>query len=109
MQGVNIHDKHVESIVRQMFSRVRIKDTGDTNYLSGQIVDKLDVEDTNKNMKSKSKKPATYENLVLGITRVALSAGSFLSAASFQETTGVLIDAATTGRTDPLRGVFKLR
>ncbi len=105
MQGVNIHDKHVESIVVQMFSRVRIKDLGDTNYLSGQVVDKLSVEETNKKTKLKNKKIATYENLVLGITRVALSASSFLSAASFQETTGVLIDAATTGRVDPLRGL----
>lgn len=105
MQGVNIHDKHVESIVRQMFSRVRITDSGSTNYLSGQIIDKLDVEETNKKIKLKNKQVATFEHLVLGITRVALSAGSFLSAASFQETTGVLIDAATTGRVDPLRGL----
>ncbi len=105
MQGVNIHDKHIELIVRQMFSRVRIKDPGDTNYLSGQIIEKIDVEEANKKIKSKNGKPATFENLILGITRVALSAGSFLSAASFQETTNVLIEAATTGQIDPLRGL----
>lgn len=105
MQGVGIHDKHVELIVRQMFSRIRIKDSGDTSYLSGQIIEKLDAEETNRKIKAKDGKVATFENLVLGITRVALSAGSFLSAASFQETTGVLIEAATTGKIDPLRGL----
>jgi DNA-directed RNA polymerase subunit beta' len=104
LQGVGIHDKHIELIVRQMFSRVRITDAANTNYLAGQVVDRLDVEDTNSKI-TKSSGKAEYEDLVLGITRVALSASSFLSAASFQETTSVLIDAATTGKIDPLRGL----
>jgi DNA-directed RNA polymerase subunit beta' len=86
-----------------MFSRVRILDPGDTNFLAGQIVDYLSLQEEIEKLGS-GKKPR-YEQILLGITRVALNTNSFLSAASFQETTGVLIEAATAGKIDPLRGI----
>jgi len=100
-QGAIIHDKHLEVIVRQMFSRVRIKDEGDSPFYSGEMVELSRVLEEN----SKLKKPATFQQLLLGITRVALATDSFLSAASFQETSRVLIKTATEGREDKLRGL----
>ena len=100
-QGAIIHDKHLEVIVRQMFSRVRIKDEGDGPFYGGEIAELSRVLEENK----KLKKPATFQPLLLGITRVALSSDSFLSAASFQETSRVLIRTATEGREDKLRGL----
>ncbi len=104
-QGQNINDKHVELIIRQMFSRVRILDPGDGEFLTGQIVPQLAVEEENQKLKAKGKKDIKYEELILGISKVALSTDSFLSAASFQETTGVLIEAATSGKIDHLKGL----
>lgn len=106
-QGQTINDKHLEIIVRKMFSKVRISDAGDTNFLPGEIADKGEVDYENERlstMKGK-KKTATYEQLLLGITRVALATESWLSGASFQETIRVLVDAATTRRIDMLQGL----
>jgi DNA-directed RNA polymerase subunit beta' len=100
-QGAIIHDKHLEVIIRQMFSRVRIKDEGDSPFYGGEIVELSRVLEEN----SKLQKPATFQLLLLGITRVALATDSFLSAASFQETSRVLIKTATEGREDRLRGL----
>ncbi len=105
LQGAPIHDKHIEVIVRQMFSRVRVKDSGDTDFSGGEILEKREFRKTNINMIRAGKKPATAYQLLLGITRVALSTSSFLSAASFQETARVLIDAAVRGKRDELRGL----
>jgi DNA-directed RNA polymerase subunit beta' len=102
-QGQTINDKHVELIIKQMFSRVRILNPEDSDFLPGQIVSR--IEEKNKDRKKKGKKPITFEDLILGISRVALSTDSFLSAASFQETTNVLIEAATSGKIDHLRGL----
>ncbi|OQA03281.1 MAG: DNA-directed RNA polymerase subunit beta' [bacterium ADurb.Bin400] len=104
-QGQDINDKHLEVIVRMMLSKVRITNPGDTEYLAGQIVHRLDIDIKNENLKSEGKKTATYEDIVMGITRVALKTDSWLSAASFQETTSVLIDAAVSGKVDPLMGL----
>jgi DNA-directed RNA polymerase subunit beta' len=103
-QGVSIHDKHVEIVVRQMFSRVKIKDFGDTSFNQGEIVEKTRVIEENKNLK-KTEKPAVYEQVLLGISKVALSTDSFLSSASFQETSRILIHAALEGKEDHLRGL----
>ncbi|MDP3771906.1 MAG: DNA-directed RNA polymerase subunit beta' [bacterium] len=105
LQGAPIHDKHVETIVRQMFSRVRIKDTGETSFSSGEVVEKRDFRTENRAAIRAGKKPATAVQLLLGISRVALSTSSFLSAASFQETARVLIEASIRGRRDELRGL----
>ncbi len=105
MEGAPIHDKHIEIIARQMFSRVRIKDPGDTDLSSGEVTEKREFRKANIEMMRAGKKPATAFQLLLGITRVALSTSSFLSAASFQETARVLIDAAIRGKTDELRGL----
>lgn len=104
-QGQTINDKHIEMIVRSMFSKGKIKDPGESDYLTGQIVDILEIERENAALKAANKKPITYEDQVMGITRVALKTASFLSAASFQETTSVLIDAATRGAIDRLQGL----
>ncbi len=104
-QGQSINDKHLECIVRQMFLRIRIKTSGDSNFLSGEIIDKFRFDSVNQTLKKAGKKPATGELLLLGITRAALNTESFLSAASFQETTRELIKAATTGKIDELRGL----
>ena len=103
--GEGINDKHVELIVKQMFSRVRIDDSGDTDLLPGDIVEKRTVLETNEVVKNGGGKPAIFGQLLLGITKVALSTESFLSAASFQETARVLIDAAIGGKDDALRGL----
>ena len=104
-QGQEINDKHVEVIVRQMFSKVQVIDEGGTDLVPGQMIDRIEMEKINKDMKLEKKKPATGKDIVLGITRVALKTGSFLSAASFQETTNVLIEAATRGAVDKLQGL----
>jgi len=104
-QGGGLNDKHIEIIIHQMFSRVRVKDVGNTNLLAGAIMEKDIVLEENEKAKKNGKKPPTYQPLILGITKVALSTESFLSAASFQETVRILIKAATEGRIDPLRGL----
>jgi len=104
-QGQKLNDKHIEIIIRQMFSRVLVVDSGDTNLLPGEIVEKAEFDDENDRIKSEKGKEATYEDLFLGITRVSLSTQSFLSAASFQETARVLINAAVSGKIDPLHGL----
>ncbi len=103
--GEGINDKHVELIVKQMFSRVRVNDPGDTELLPGDIIEKRTLLETNEMAKEGGGKPATFDQLLLGITKVALSTESFLSAASFQETARVLIDAAVAGKEDTLRGL----
>ncbi len=105
LQGVKINDKHIEVIVRQMLKRVRITDPGDTDFLIGEHVEKVIFEDINTRLLQEGKKPAEAEPLLLGITKASLSTQSFISAASFQETTKVLTDAATAGKTDRLQGL----
>ena len=104
-QGQNIADKHLEVIVRQMFSRVQIEDAGDSEFVTGDIVGKVNVLDTNEVLAKAGKKLVEYSQLLLGITKASLSTESFLSAASFQDTTRVLIAAATSGKVDHLRGL----
>lgn len=104
-QGQNIADKHLEIIVRAMFSRVQIEDAGDSEFVTGDVVSKLAVVEANEELTSKGKEPAKYNQLLLGITKASLSTDSFLSAASFQDTTRVLISAATSGRVDKLYGL----
>lgn len=104
-QGQNIADKHLEIIVRQMFSRVQIEDAGDSEFVTGDIVSKLAVVETNETLAAAKKKPAVFNQLLLGITKASLSTDSFLSAASFQDTTRVLISAATSGKVDKLFGL----
>jgi DNA-directed RNA polymerase subunit beta' len=105
VHGESIHDKHVEIIIRQMFSRVKIKDVGATTFSEGQVVEKAIFNEENRKARENSAKPSTGIQLLLGITKVALSTNSFLSAASFQETARVLINTATEGRIDRLRGL----
>ena len=105
-QGVEIHDKHIELIIRQMLKKVRVDNAGGTELLPGQLVDKLVLDRENKKIKKlKSKEQATWEPLILGITKASLATESFLSAASFQETTKVLTDAAIEGKVDRLLGL----
>ncbi|MFH0833809.1 MAG: DNA-directed RNA polymerase subunit beta' [Patescibacteria group bacterium] len=104
-QGQSINDKHVEVIVRQMFSKVRIVDTGDSEFLPGEVTDSVKLKKTNAALVANSKKPATAENLLLGLTRVSLHTDSWLSAASFQETIRVLVEASTTKKLDILHGL----
>jgi len=103
-QGQRLNDKHIEIIIRQMFSRVYVKDAGDTDLLEGEIIEKADFIEANEKLKASQKK-AIAEEVLLGISRVALTTGSFLSAASFQETARVLINAALTVRPDKLEGL----
>jgi len=105
LQGVVINDKHIEVIVRQMLKKVEIKDPGDSKYLSGEIIDKNELEEDNKNLIKDKKKIAIGERILLGITKASLQTNSFISAASFQETTRVLTDAAIKGKVDKLRGL----
>ncbi|MBR5468734.1 MAG: DNA-directed RNA polymerase subunit beta', partial [Firmicutes bacterium] len=105
LQGVEINDKHVEVIVRQMLKRVKIEENGDTNFLPGSLVDWLDFENTNERMIEEGKEPAKGSRVLLGITKASLATESFLSAASFQETTRVLTEAAIKGKVDPLIGL----
>jgi len=104
-QGVTINDKHVEVIIRQMLRRVRVVENGDTTYLPGQLVDRIEFEERNKEIVEANGEPATAEPVVLGITRAALTTDSFLSAASFQHTISVLAEAAVEGRMDDLVGL----
>jgi DNA-directed RNA polymerase subunit beta' len=104
-QGQNIADKHLEIIVRQMFSRVQIEESGDTEFVTGDIVSKLAVVEANEQLVAQGKQPAKFTQLLLGITKASLSTDSFLSAASFQDTTRVLIAAATSGKVDKLYGL----
>ncbi|MDR2903588.1 MAG: DNA-directed RNA polymerase subunit beta' [Clostridiales bacterium] len=105
LQGVDINDKHIEVIVRQMLKRVKIEENGDTEFLPGSLVDWLDFEETNEMLQSQGLEPATGSRVLLGITKASLATDSFLSAASFQETTRVLTEAAIKGKTDPLLGL----
>lgn len=105
LQGVNINDKHIEVIVRQMLRWVKIKDVGDTDFLIEEQVDRFRFEDENRRVIEKGGRPATAEPMLLGITKASLSTDSFISAASFQETTRVLTEAAVSGRVDYLRGL----
>jgi DNA-directed RNA polymerase subunit beta' len=104
-QGHEISPKHLEILVRQMFSRVQIVEPGDTEFVSGDIVSKAAVIAANKELEAAGKATATYTNLLLGITKVSIFSDSFLSAASFQDTTRVLINAAINGRVDHLKGL----
>jgi DNA-directed RNA polymerase subunit beta' len=104
-QGVEIHDKHIELIVRQMLKKVRVDSAGDTELLPGQLVDKVVLEKENARVKKEKSEQATWEPLILGITKASLATESFLSAASFQETTKVLTDAAIEGKVDNLLGL----
>jgi DNA-directed RNA polymerase subunit beta' len=104
-QGVSIHDKHVELIVRQMTNRVRITSTGDSEYLPGEIIDRLKFQNMNDNLIAAGKRPATGRPILLGITKAALNTDSFLSAASFQHTINVLAQAAIEGKRDELYGL----
>ena len=105
LQGVDINDKHIEVIVRQMLKKVRVEEAGDTEFLPGTNVDRLVFEDVNEEMEKEGKTPATGEQIMLGITKASLATNSFLSAASFQETTKVLTEAAIKGKIDPLVGL----
>jgi DNA-directed RNA polymerase subunit beta' len=105
LQGVNINDKHIEVIVRQMLKKVRIEDPGDTSFLMGQQVDKMVFIEENRSVSKKKGKPASAIPILLGITKASLNTESFISAASFQETTRVLTDAAASGKMDFLRGL----
>ncbi len=105
LQGVRINDKHIEVIVRQMMRRVKILNVGDTDFVTEEQVDRIKFEQTNKAVIEKGGKPATAEPLILGITKASLSTDSFISAASFQETTKVLTDASVAGAVDDLRGL----
>ena len=104
-QGVDINDKHIEVIGRQMLKRVRVEDNGDTGLFAGSLVDINELEEENKKMIAEGKKPATYKRVLLGITKASLATESFLSAASFQETTRVLTEAAVKGKVDELIGL----
>ncbi|MFA5829245.1 MAG: DNA-directed RNA polymerase subunit beta' [Candidatus Gracilibacteria bacterium] len=104
-QGQTINDKHIEIIARQMLSKVRVMDTGDTNFLPGEIVDIIQLETANRELEKKDGKRGKSERLLLGLTRIALHTESWLSAASFQETIRVLVEAATTNRIDRLEGL----
>ena len=105
LQGVKINDKHIEVIVRQMLRRVQITDAGDTDYIVGEQVERSELLEENDRMNAVAKLPAQYENVLLGITKASLSTDSFISAASFQETTRVLTEAAIMGKRDGLRGL----
>ena len=105
LQGVDINDKHVEVIVRQMLKKVRIEEGGDSDYLPGAMIDVLEFEKTNRELEERNLETAKAEQIILGITKASLATDSFLSAASFQETTKVLTDAAIKGKVDPLVGL----
>jgi DNA-directed RNA polymerase subunit beta' len=105
LQGVKINDKHIEVIVRQMLRRVQIHDAGDTRFITGEQAERSDILDENDKATGADKQPASYEHLLLGITKASLSTDSFISAASFQETTRVLTEAAIMGKKDDLRGL----
>ena len=105
LQGVKINDKHIEVIVRQMLRRVVVENAGDSSYINGEQIERAAMLNTNDALRADGKLPATFSNLLLGITKASLSTDSFISAASFQETTRVLTEAAIMGKRDPLRGL----
>jgi DNA-directed RNA polymerase subunit beta' len=105
LQGVKINDKHIEVIVRQMLRRVEVDEPGDTPFIQGEQVERAELLEENEKAEKAGKKPATYRNMLLGITKASLSTDSFISAASFQETTRVLTEAAIMGKRDDLRGL----
>jgi DNA-directed RNA polymerase subunit beta' len=105
LQGVRINDKHIEVIVRQMLRRVEVDDAGDTPFIPGEQVERAELLEENERIEAEGKKPATYKPMLLGITKASLSTDSFISAASFQETTRVLTEAAIMGKKDDLRGL----
>jgi DNA-directed RNA polymerase subunit beta' len=105
LQGVRIDDKHIEVIVKQMLQKVRIEDPGDTNFLEGEQVDKVQLREEQERLEAEGGTPATFQPLLLGITKASLSTQSFISAASFQETTRVLTEASMQGSRDNLRGL----
>src|SRR5512132_733087 len=105
LQGVTINDKHIEIIVRQMLRRVRVEEVGDTEFVVGELIDKFAFQEENERVLAQGKRPATAKPVLLGITKASLSTDSFISAASFQETTRVLTEAAISGKTDDLRGL----
>jgi DNA-directed RNA polymerase subunit beta' len=105
LQGVKINDKHIEVIVRQMLRRVVVESSGESGYIAGEQVERSEMLNTNDRLRGENKVPAVYTNLLLGITKASLSTDSFISAASFQETTRVLTEAAIMGKRDELRGL----
>jgi DNA-directed RNA polymerase subunit beta' len=105
LQGVNINDKHIEVIVRQMMRWIKVEDVGDTDFLVDEQVDKFRFQEENNRVKAEDGKPASGRPLLLGITKASLSTDSFISAASFQETTRVLTEASISGKVDYLRGL----
>jgi DNA-directed RNA polymerase subunit beta' len=105
LQGVKINDKHIEVIVRQMLRRVHIVDAADTRFITGEQLERAEVFEENERIEAEGKQPAQYEHVLLGITKASLSTDSFISAASFQETTRVLTEAAIMGKRDELRGL----
>ena len=105
LQGVRINDKHIEVIVKQMMRRVKVLDPGDTDFIIEEQIDRTKFEETNRAVIEDGGKPATAEPLILGITKASLSTESFISAASFQETTKVLTEAAIQGKEDYLQGL----
>ena len=105
LQGVDINDKHIEVIVRQMLKKIRVENSGDSNYLPGTMMDVMEYNSVNEKLKSEGKEPITGTQVMLGITKASLATNSFLSAASFQETTKVLTEAAIKGKIDPLIGL----
>jgi DNA-directed RNA polymerase subunit beta' len=105
LQGVTINDKHIEVIVRQMLQKIEIEDPGNSEFLKGEQVDRIDLEDANAAVEAAGGKPATGQPVLLGITKASLQTRSFISAASFQETTRVLTDAAVNGKMDALEGL----
>ena len=105
LQGVKINDKHIEVIVRQMLRRVRVTDAGETSFIMGEQVERADLLAENERVVAENKRPSEFEYVLLGITKASLSTDSFISAASFQETTRVLTEAAILGKRDELRGL----
>jgi len=105
LQGVKINDKHIEVIVRQMLRRIEVDEPGDTPFIMGEQVERAEVLEENEKAQKDNKKPGAYRNMLLGITKASLSTDSFISAASFQETTRVLTEAAIMGKRDELRGL----
>src|SRR5690606_34285759 len=105
LQGVKINDKHIEVIVRQMLRRLVVENPGDSAYIQGEQLERSEMLDTNDRLRSEETVPATCANLLLGITKASLPTDSFISAASFQETTRVLTEAAIMGKRDELRGL----
>ena len=105
LQGVVINDKHIETIVRQMLKKVEVKDPGDSELLLGEVIDLNDIKILNENLAEGKKRPVSFERVLLGITKASLQTNSFISAASFQETTRVLTDASIKGKVDNLEGL----